>query len=144
LLTLPLWLVPPLALVLPVLVCGWLSARVLSYGSLAVHADGDERRALCRLHRWPLLAMGLIASALGLAPTLLGLLGGVASVVFAPLLVVVGAWIYTGVFAFATLWFAHFMLAQLQALRAGAVSSIGAAVADPGPALQPQNSGTAP
>lgn len=144
LLTLPLWLVPPLGLVLPALIWGWLTARVLAHGSLVAHADDGERRVMSQLHRWPFLAMGVLASAMGSAPTLLWLLGGAASVVFAPLLVVVASWVYTGVFAFATLWFAHFTLASLQALRAGAVSSIGAALAGTGRSPQQQNSGTVP
>ena len=38
--------------------------------------------------------------------------------VFAPLIAVVSVWLYTLVFAFASLWFAHFSLARLQSLRA--------------------------
>jgi hypothetical protein len=37
--------------------------------------------------------------------------------VFAPLLVLASVWLYTLVFAFASLWFAHFTLAQLAHLR---------------------------
>ncbi|MEP7098923.1 MAG: hypothetical protein ABI781_00345, partial [Burkholderiales bacterium] len=39
------------------------------------------------------------------------------AIVFAPVLVPVAIWIYTLVFAFSALWFAHFALAALQALR---------------------------
>jgi hypothetical protein len=38
--------------------------------------------------------------------------------VFAPVLVPVAVWIYTLVFAFSALWFAHFALAALRNLRA--------------------------
>jgi hypothetical protein len=37
--------------------------------------------------------------------------------VLAPVLVVLSVWLYTLVFAFASLWFAHFALAALQQLR---------------------------
>ena len=40
------------------------------------------------------------------------------TLVFAPLLVFVAVWIYTFVFAFSALWFAHYALAALAALRA--------------------------
>ena len=43
---------------------------------------------------------------------------GALVVVFAPVLVPLAVWIYTLVFAFSALWFAHFALAALQALRA--------------------------
>jgi hypothetical protein len=55
-----------------------------------------------------------------------------ATLVLAPVLVVVSVWLYTLVFAFAALWFAHFALAALQRLRQQA-----AVAAPPEPALQP-------
>ena len=42
---------------------------------------------------------------------------GAIAIVFAPVLVPVAIWIYTLVFAFSSLWFAHFALAALAALR---------------------------
>ena len=39
-------------------------------------------------------------------------------IVFAPVLVPLAVWIYTLVFAFSALWFAHYALSALQALRA--------------------------
>jgi hypothetical protein len=39
------------------------------------------------------------------------------SFIFAPLLAVAAVWIYTLMFAFAALWFAHFTLARLARLR---------------------------
>lgn len=115
-LSLPLWLVPPLILVVPPLIWGWLTCRVLAFDVLAVHASADERRALLATHRWPLLGMGLVAGYLGAAPTLLWAMG-VLTLVFAPLLVLVSVWLYTLVFAFTALWFAHYALAALQAWR---------------------------
>ena len=39
------------------------------------------------------------------------------TLVFAPLLIVVSVWLYTLVFAFSALWFAHYALAALATLR---------------------------
>jgi hypothetical protein len=123
LVTLPLWLVPPLALVLPALIWGWLAARVLAFDTLAGHADTDERRRILLEARWPLLAMGVAAGVLGSLPSLLWLLAGAASVIFAPLVLVAAVALYTMIFAFSTLWFAHFTLARLHMLRTGTLSS---------------------
>lgn len=118
--TLPLWLIPPLAVVLPPLVWGWLTARVMAYDTLAAHANAEEREELLRRHRLRLLAIGIIAGYLGTAPGLIWAVGAMA-IVLAPLLVPLAIWIYTFVFIFASLWFAHYALAALAALRAEAV-----------------------
>ena len=115
-LSLPLWFIPPLVLVLPPLIWGWLTFKVMSYDVLAAHASADERRQLMRDKHWPLLAIGIIAGYLGAAPSLLWAVSA-ATLVLAPVLVVVSVWLYTLVFAFAALWFAHFALAALQRLR---------------------------
>ena len=115
-LSVPFWFVPPLVLVLPPLIWGWLTYRVMAFDVLAEHASAQERRTLLREQRWPLLAIGVTCGYLGAAPTLLWALGA-ATLIFAPLLVVVSVWLYTLVFAFAALWFAHFALAALQRLR---------------------------
>ncbi len=115
-LSLPLWFVPPLVLVLPPLIWGWLTYKVMSFDVLAEHASADERRQLMREQHWPLLAIGIITGYLGAAPSLLWALSA-ATLVFAPVLVVVSVWLYTLVFAFAALWFAHFALAALQRQR---------------------------
>jgi hypothetical protein len=115
-LSIPLWFVPPLVLIVPPLIWGWLTYRVMAFDVLAEHASVDERRTILREHRWPLLAIGVITGYLGAAPTLLWALGA-AALIFAPLLVLVSVWLYTLVFAFAALWFAHYALAALQQLR---------------------------
>lgn len=117
LVSIPLWLVPPLVLVLPPLIWGWLTTRVMSYDMLADHASGDERRELMQRHRAALLGIGVLTGYLGAAPSLLWA-SGVLFVAMAPVLVPVAIWIYTLVFAFSALWFAHFLLASLEALRA--------------------------
>ena len=115
--SIPFWFVPPLVLVLPPLIWGWLTYRVLSFDVLAEHATRDERKQIMRTHRWPLLSMGVVAGYLGAAPSLLWAVSAT-MLVFAPLLIVAAVWIYTLVFAFSALWFAHYTLAALQVLRA--------------------------
>lgn len=68
LLTIPLWLVPPLAFVVPWLWWGWFTARVMRFDSLVEHADDDELRALSREHRGQYLALGLLVSVLNYVP----------------------------------------------------------------------------
>jgi len=116
LLSIPLWFVPPLVLIVPPLIWGWLTYRVMSYDVFAEHASAEERRELQRRHRSSLLAMGVLTGYLGAAPSVVWASGAV-MVVFAPVLVPVAVWIYTLVFAFSALWFAHFALSALQALR---------------------------
>ncbi len=127
-LSLPLWLVPPLALVVPPLVWGWLASRVFGFDVLSAHASVGERRLLLHSERWPMLLMGVAVGLLGAAPSLVWAAGAI-TLIFAPLLVVVSVWLYTLVFAFAALWFAHFALARLARLRA--LPDASAAVAPP-------------
>jgi hypothetical protein len=112
----PLWLIPPLVLLLPPLIWGWLTYRVMSYDALADHATSLERRNLMKAHRMPLLGIGVVCGYLGAAPTLLWA-SSVMFLVFAPFMVAAAIWIYTLVFAFSSLWFTHYCLAALQAQR---------------------------
>ncbi len=116
LVSIPLWFVPPLVLIIPPLIWGWLTYRVMTYDVLAEHASADERRELVGRHRTMLLGMGVMTGYLGAAPSLVWASGAIA-IVFALVLVPIAIWIYTLVFAFAALWFAHFALAALQDLR---------------------------
>jgi hypothetical protein len=115
-LSMPLWLIPPLVLVLPPLIWGWLAYRVMSFDALAEHASGDERRAILRKHRLPLWGIGIVTGYLGAAPSLVWALGAL-TLVLAPILIVASVWLYTLVFAFSALWFAHYVLAALQQER---------------------------
>jgi hypothetical protein len=114
--SLPLWFVPPLAAVIPPLVWGWLAARVFSFDTLALHATAEERRLVMHEQRWTMLLMGIVCGLMGSLPSLIWALGAL-TLVFAPLLVLASVWLYTLVFAFASLWFAHFTLAKLHRLR---------------------------
>ncbi|MEO8012803.1 MAG: EI24 domain-containing protein [Polaromonas sp.] len=114
--TVPLWLVPPLILILPPLIWGWLTYRVMSYDALADHASREEREQLFRENRLPLLGIGVLSGYLGAAPSLLWASGAM-FIAMAPILVPLAIWIYTLVFAFSSLWFAHYCLAALEQLR---------------------------
>ena len=115
-LSIPLWLVPPLILILPPLIWGWLTYRVMSYDALQDHASSDERRQIFKQHRLQLLGIGVLSGYLGAAPSLIWASGAM-FVAMAPILVPVAIWIYTLVFAFSSLWFAHYTLSALQQLR---------------------------
>lgn len=114
--SIPLWLIPPLILILPPLIWGWLTYRVMSYDALVDHASAEERRQLLRQHRASLLGIGVLSGYLGTAPSLLWASGAM-FVAMAPVLVPVAIWMYTLVFAFSSLWFAHYTLAALEQLR---------------------------
>lgn len=131
--SMPLWLIPPLVLILPPLIWGWLTYRVMSFDALSEHATPEERNALLRAHRMPLLGIGVLCGYLGAAPSIVwasGLLFAAAFFVLAPLAI----WIYTLVFAFSALWFAHYCLDALARLRtqqaAAAISPPGLEMAD--------------
>jgi hypothetical protein len=115
--TLPLWLIPGMALVLPPLIWGWLTARVMGFDALADHASVAERRGILRAHRWPMLVMGILTGFLCGVPSLIWTFS-VTALIFAPFVLVFAIWLYTMIFTFAALWFTHYALAALAALRA--------------------------
>jgi hypothetical protein len=114
--SIPLWLIPPLILVLPPLIWGWLTYRVMTFDALADHASRAERRRLVRRHRGWLLLMGVATGYLGAAPSVVWASGALFAMAFV-LLIPVAIWIYTLVFAFSALWFSHYCLAALEQLR---------------------------
>jgi len=126
----PLWFIPPLVLVVPPLIWGWLNYRVMSFDVLADHASADERRQIMRAQRMQLLGIGVVSGFLGAAPSLLWAASAL-TLVFAPLLIVVSVWLYTLVFGFSALWFTHFALTALAQLR-GQAASIDREQAPPG------------
>ena len=135
-LSVPLWLVPPLVMVVPPLIWGWLTCRVLAFDVLAHHASASERRQVLRGRRWTLLGMGIVCGYLGALPSLLWAAGS-AALLLAPLLVLVAICLYTMVFAFSACWFAHVCLGELQRLR-DAEPQVGSTTraAQPSPAAQ--------
>jgi hypothetical protein len=115
-LTLPVWWVPPLVAVLPPLLWGWLTMRLMSYDVLAQHATSQERDTLLHRHRWPLLAMGIFSGMLGAVPTFFWATSALALVLF-PIVSFVALWIYSLIFVFAALWFTHYLFEALKELR---------------------------
>ena len=114
--SIPLWFVPPLVLVLPPLIWGWLTYRVMAFDVLATYASKTECHTIMKRYRPQLLTMGILCGFLGAAPSLVW-----GSVAFFPpwfvFLAPLAIWIYTLVFAFSSLWFAHYCLAILQGMR---------------------------
>ncbi|BDT75090.1 EI24 domain-containing protein [Polynucleobacter sp. KF022] len=115
-LTLPVWWVPPLVAVLPPLLWGWLTMRLMSYDVLAKHASAEERDLLIQKYRWPLLCMGIASGALGAVPTFFWATSALALVLF-PIVSFIALWIYSLIFVFAALWFSYFLLDALKQLR---------------------------
>ena len=115
-LTLPVWWVPPLVAVLPPLLWGWLTMRLMSYDVLAKHASAEERDLLIQKYRWPLLCMGIASGMLGAVPTFFWATSALALVLF-PIVSFVALWIYSLIFVFAALWFSYFLLDALKQLR---------------------------
>ena len=115
-LTLPVWWVPPLVAVLPPLLWGWLTMRLMSYDVLAKHASTEERDFLIEKYRWPLLCMGIASGMLGAVPTFFWATSALALVLF-PIVSFVALWIYSLIFVFAALWFSYFLLDALKQLR---------------------------
>ena len=115
-LTLPVWWVPPLVAVLPPLLWGWLTMRLMSYDVLAKHASAEERDLLLEKYRWPLLCMGIASGMLGAVPTFFWATSALALVLF-PIVSFIALWIYSLIFVFAALWFSYFLLDALKSLR---------------------------
>lgn len=115
-LTLPVWWLPPLVAILPPLLWGWLTMRLMSYDVLAKHASAEERDQLLEKYRWPLLGMGIASGMLGAVPTFFWATSALALVLF-PIVSFVALWIYSLIFVFAALWFSYFLLDALKVLR---------------------------
>ncbi|AJW45082.1 MULTISPECIES: EI24 domain-containing protein [Ralstonia] len=118
-LTLPLWLIPPFFALIPPLLWGWLTYRLMTYDALADHASADERRAIMQRYRLPLLGIGIAVGMLGSAPTLLWV-SSVVTIVLFPIIAIAVIWLYVLIFIFSALWFGHFCLRALTRLRAEA------------------------
>ena len=68
LLSLPLWLVPPLWPVLAAVLMGYLNQRLFRYDALAEHAGADELRDLVARYRRELFGLGVLVSLLSYIP----------------------------------------------------------------------------
>jgi hypothetical protein len=140
--SLPLWAVPPLMFIVPPLIWGWLSYRVMVFDALVNHASREERLAIGRQHRIPLLTIGVLTGYMGALPSLVWASGAVFAAAFL-VLIPLAIWIYALVFAFTSLWFAHYSLAALEALRAESGTVVmGASVPLPTVALADDSSST--
>jgi hypothetical protein len=95
--TLPLWLVPPLWPLIPLGIFTWVNQRLLRHDALGEHADREEMARIFRERRGALLALGLLLALLAYVP----FVGFIGPVVFG-------------------LAFIRYLLAALQELRAGA------------------------
>lgn len=95
LLTLPLWLFPPLALALPVLWWAFAFNYMLRVDALADHASSRERQVLAKRHNLGFWTLGFICALINLLPP---------------------AWIVLPVFS--SLVYAHYGLDALERLRA--------------------------
>jgi hypothetical protein len=108
----------------------------MAFDALSRHASKEERQILFKRHGSWLLLMGVISGYLGASPSVVWAMGAG----FAPafiILVPLAIWIYTLVFAFASLWFTHYCLAALQALRAEPIAAAAPSAADSTAAFEP-------
>jgi len=78
LVTLPLWIVPPLWPLIPLVILGWGNQRLLRYDALCEHADRQELARIFRERRGSLYLLGLLLAIAAYVP----FLGLVAPVVF--------------------------------------------------------------
>lgn len=104
-LSIPLWLIPGFALVLPVLLMAWYNRRTFAYDALSLHATADEWRRLKKEEHRNLFWLGLLMAILVYVP-LLGLL----------------------VPTLTALTYIHYCLEALRRLRGGALVSAEAGV----------------
>ena len=101
LLTLPLWIIPGLSLILPLLLMAWLNRRTFAYDALSMHATEVEWQSLRGQHKGPMFMLGLTMALLAHIP-IIGLL----------------------VPALAALSFVHYGLETLRRSRGGAIVTI--------------------
>jgi CysZ protein len=66
--TLPLWLIPPLALVIPILLSAYLNQRLFGYDALAEHASEPEYKTLVRQTRSSLWLLAILIAFIQFIP----------------------------------------------------------------------------
>ena len=77
-LSIPLWLLPPLWPIIPLVILAWVNQRLLRYDALAEHADAAEMTRIFRSRRGALYVLGLLLALAAYVP----LLGFFAPVLF--------------------------------------------------------------
>ena len=68
LLSVPLWLFPPLWPIIPLVILGWVNQRLLRYDALAEHVDGGEFERVLRGRRMPLYVLGVLLALVAYLP----------------------------------------------------------------------------
>ncbi len=68
LVSLPLWLIPPLWPLIPVAIFAWANQRLLRHDALAEHATPEEMALLFRRHRGALYGLGLLFALVAYIP----------------------------------------------------------------------------
>jgi len=116
--TLPLYALAPLALLVQAVLWGWLTARVMSYDALSIHASREERLAIVAARKRQLLLIGTVSGLLGALPGVAWIGGALLSVVLFPVLAVLSIWLYLVIFIFTGLWFQYYCLQALADVRA--------------------------
>ena len=107
--TLPLWLAPPLPLVLPVLLSAYFNQRLFRYDALALHASRSEMEHLRRRQGGALWLLGI----------------ALATAQFIPLLNLIAP-------VYIALGYIHFCLRQLERLRAATSPPLAVVAGSPG------------
>ncbi len=92
----PLWLLPPLWPIIPLVILAWVNQRLLRYDALAEHADPAEMKRIFSQRRGALYVMGLLLALVAYVP----IVGFFAPVLFG-------------------LAFIHYLLGALEAHRRG-------------------------
>lgn len=69
-LSIPLWLLPPLWPIIPLVILAWVNQRLLRYDALAEHADAAEMTRLFRSRRGALYVLGLLLALAAYVPVL--------------------------------------------------------------------------
>lgn len=118
LLTLPLYIIPPLAVLAQVVLWGRATSTVMCYDALADHASNEERLEIMRRHKRELTLIGIFSGAIGSLPGIVWIGGTLISAVLFPVLAVIALWIYVMIFIFTGLWFLYYCLQALEDLRA--------------------------
>jgi hypothetical protein len=68
LVSLPLWILPPLWPLIPLVILSWVNQRLLRYDALAEHADAEEMRRVFRERRGGLYLLGFLLALLAYVP----------------------------------------------------------------------------